>query len=143
MARLAVELSPDEWATIAHFLRRVRARYGWTQEQAAAQAIRGLSRAPLGLLENGKPENNRALASTLEGVRQAYGLPDEWWVHVLSGELTVDLAVAGKVGPEPIRLSASGVDLDELLERDPEAYAAIMEQARIALDRARERRWPG
>jgi hypothetical protein len=42
--------------------------------------------------------------------------------------------------PEPIKLSAHGVDLDALREEDPEAYEAIMRQAEIALDRARERR---
>lgn len=51
---------------------------------------------------------------------------------------TVDLSEVLR-REDPIRLSASGVDLDELRERDPEAYEAIMRQARIALDRARER----
>lgn len=135
MARPVVELTADEWAVIGTFLRRVRAKRGWTQEQAASAGGRGLSRAPLGMLENGKPENNRPLRSTLEGVQRAYELPDEWWQLVLRGDLNEDAGASG-----PIRLSASGVDLDELLERDPEAYAAIMEQARIALDRARDRK---
>jgi transcriptional regulator with XRE-family HTH domain len=135
VARPVVELAADEWALIGEFLRRLRARRGWTQEQAAGAGGRGLSRAPLGMLENGKPENNRPLRSTLEGIQRAYDLPDEWWALVVSGDLTADTTMSDG----PIRLSASGVDLDELHEKDPEAYAAIMEQARIALDRARER----
>jgi hypothetical protein len=39
-----------------------------------------------------------------------------------------------------LELSASGVDLDELRQLDPETYDAIATQIRLALDRARERR---
>lgn len=41
---------------------------------------------------------------------------------------------------DEIHLSASGVDLAELAEVDPEAYEQIMGLAHIALDRARDRR---
>jgi len=46
----------------------------------------------------------------------------------------------GKAGGRGVRISASGVDLDELRRLDPEAYQAIIRQAEIALDRARDRR---
>lgn len=39
----------------------------------------------------------------------------------------------------PVELAASGVDLEELREADPEAYEQIIGMARIALDRARRR----
>lgn len=64
----------------------------------------------------------------------------------LSGPLgfspTVPSVVTAKVRiPQPaVRIEASGVDLSELRRLDPEAYEAIIRQAEIALDRARERR---
>lgn len=41
--------------------------------------------------------------------------------------------------PEPIQMAASGADLEQLRVADPEAYAALEQMARIALDRARRR----
>lgn len=41
---------------------------------------------------------------------------------------------------DEIEVSASGVDLEELRQLDPEQYDAIMRQAELALDRARRRR---
>lgn len=38
-----------------------------------------------------------------------------------------------------IHIAASGVDLDELRLRDPDAYELILAQAKMALDRARDR----
>jgi transcriptional regulator with XRE-family HTH domain len=43
-------------------------------------------------------------------------------------------------GDPPPELSASGADLDELRRLDPEAYEQIIGFARLALDRARQRR---
>lgn len=119
-----MELPADDWAVIGTFLRTMRSRRNWTQEEAARRGKPGLSRAPLSLLEQGKPENNRPLRSTLEGVQRAYELPDEWWMLVLSGEL---------VPPRPGTHVASG-DLDEDLQRKLDAI--FDEQARRDAERS-------
>lgn len=73
---------------------------------------------------------------------RALGFRGDAFDLVERGEHPVTLVQEQQAQAAPggqIKLSASGVDLDELLAKDPEAYAAIMEQARIALDRARDR----
>lgn len=63
--------------------------------------------------------------------------------NVLPGWLSQHLGYfpPGTTGyTEEVELSASGRDLEELRQADPESYEQIMSLARLALDRARERR---
>lgn len=60
-------------------------------------------------------------------------------------EAAIDVEFASE--ETAVHVSASGVDLDELRELDPEAYEQVMTLARFALDRAkqpgRQQRLPG
>lgn len=112
MARAAVELPAEDWHTIGTFLRKLRSQRGWSQDDAVARGKPGLSRAPLGQLENGRPTNNRPLRSTLEGIGRAYGLDDEWWLRVIHGDGTAP-------APDPdvqARLTAVEESLRDLRE---------------------------
>lgn len=131
-------MAPRTPAQIGDEYRRRRTRLRLTQDQ-----IPGVSSATVRKIEKGTEPN------PTERIRlhlaEALGWPDNAHELLAQGatasELLDEFDRVHRPGPAggPIRLSASGVDLDELLDRDPEAYAAIMEQARIALDRARQR----
>ena len=53
---------------------------------------------------------------------------------------TVVLAIHDELDPSDVQVSASGADLDELRERDPEAYEHVMALAHTLLVRARRAR---
>lgn len=79
-------------------------------------------------------------ARRLEAVANALGVP----VGDLLGNITRTVTDhVGATDDTQVELSASGVDLEELHRLDPEQYDAIMRQAELALDRARQRRLDG
>lgn len=53
---------------------------------------------------------------------------------------TIVLAIHDELDPGEVEVSASGADLDELRDRDPEAYEHVMALARTLLVRARRAR---
>ncbi len=82
------------------------------------------------------------LSRYISGVRT----PDVDMVHEIEQALGVPLAghlnyrsIFDAAPDGEIAIAASGVDLEELRRRDPEAYDQILGLARIALDRARDR----
>lgn len=79
-------------------------------------------------------------ARRLEEVADALGVP----VGDLLGDIRRTMTDhIGMTDEATVELSASGVDLEELHRLDPEQYDAIMRQAELALDRARQRRLEG
>lgn len=99
-------------------IRIARERAGLTQAELAHQA--GLRQQSVAKWEAGLSSPS---ASSLASIARA-----------------LRTSTDGLLGLEEITIDASGADLGELRERDPEAYEAIIAQARIALDRARARR---
>lgn len=61
---------------------------------------------------------------------QFFGWPSDGFDRIRRGEEPT----------EEIHIDASGTDLEELRQADPESYDQIMAMAKLALDRARERR---
>ena len=53
---------------------------------------------------------------------------------------TVVLAIHDELDPGEVEVSATGADLDELRQRDPEGYEHVMALARTLLVRARKAR---
>lgn len=115
--------TPEE---VGACIRQRRAELGLTQD-----AIPGISAAALRKLEAGTaptPRDAKRIA-LLRGLQ---------WKSTALDDLTrgADPATLVEV---PITVDASGVNMDELRRADPEAYDAIEQMARIALDRARKR----
>lgn len=127
MAREAVERTAAEWEVVGRFLTRVRESQGFTQEEVVARGGKGLSKAPLSMLENGRPQNNRPLRSTLVALGRAYGLPDEWWDHVISGDLK-----AASEAPSPDELGRRVTELESRWDR----AEALLTRIEDFLDRA-------
>lgn len=126
--------SPTQLADFGIALRRARERAALSQRALGAAVAKeeGLSEPitgqAVGLWERGASEPGRDRIATIERV---LGLP--------SGELAQRLGYTFLAG-EPIRMSASGVDLEELRTLDPEGYESIRTQAELLLRRARERK---
>ena len=110
---------------------RERLRPKVSKRQAAAKA--GFSPTQWGDMERGERHQGtrvRAADETLVAAARAVDLDPR-----------VLFEAAGRpyTEPEPLELSASGVDLDELRRVDPDAYELIVAQAQLALERARRR----
>lgn len=128
-------MEPDEWRNrVGVLIERGRTAKGLTKRKAARAA--GFDEAVWRQIEEGYRliQGNRVPANprdeNLEAAARVVGL-DPAAVFEAAGR-PFDRA--------PIEISASGVDLDELAREDPEQYEAIMDLARLALDRARARR---
>lgn len=134
-------MDPDEEAArereLGRLLReaRERIRPKMSKRQAAAKA--GFSPTQWGDMERGERHQGtrvRASDDTLEAAARAVGLDPQ---------ILFD-AVGRTYHPgKELELSASGVNLDELAQLDPDAYELIVRQAELALERARSRRLEG
>jgi transcriptional regulator with XRE-family HTH domain len=114
---------------------------GWdlvASRLAAEMSVRGLT---LRAIEQATGVSYPTMQKLLAGERvtrrdrlvvlaQYFGWPGDAFDRIRRGEEPVD----------EIHIDASGVDLEELRQVDPESYDQIMSMARLALDRARDRR---
>jgi len=115
------------WA-VANFgenLRRWRQDSGLTQEDLAETL--GITQQTVSDWERdvGLPHRSRAV-----DLERILGLEPR----------TVVLAIHDELDPGEIEVSATGADLDELKQRDPEGYEHVMALARTLLVRARKAR---
>lgn len=121
-------------AAVGEALKRARGR----ESQRAVAARAGVSPTQWRHMENGIRDNGvpvRASDRTLEAAARAVGL-DPAALFEIAGR-------PYESSDEPIHLSASGADLDQLRVLDPDAYELVMAQAKLALDRAHRRRESG
>lgn len=131
----------DAWKEVGRRIEAARRRLRLTKRGAATKA--GISEALWRHLEAGERSPAPGVVvpvsprdASLEAAARAVAL-DPAPLFKLVGRDYVPL------DDEPIELSASGVDLEELRLADPEMYEQLMAMARTALDRARERRLNG
>lgn len=121
-------MPPTEVGELARSLKSAREAKGLTQGELAAALQLGqqtVSKWETGAAKP-RPQVVAALAQVLE----------------LSPARLLALAGYIEAGAEDLRLAATGTDLDELREADPEAYELVMDIARTALARARRRPRP-
>lgn len=113
-------------------IRSARTRAGLSQVAFARRC--GVSQQFVSAVEGGIKTPS---VETLRRIREVVGgfTPDEDRALRPIWDLDTD----DTASPGEIRLSASGTDLDELRQVDPDAYELIMVQARAALERARAR----
>lgn len=152
----------DRWYSFGEWLAGQRIRLGLTKRQAAERAE--LSPSTWSTIEQGgrryrgkwvfpSPED-----TTLVRISRAVQI-DPWEVFEMLGrpwrddldprpsryrpnrdDPLLSPSVIDSVASDSIRVSAHGVDLAELEELDPEMYTQVMETARLAIERAKERR---
>ena len=123
----------EERRSFGRRLRQLREEKDWSLDELAEQmkaAGHAVTASNIGAWERGQyAPRKRATLVTLE--------------QVLDGQSqlapVLGMTVRSSTHDLP-ELSASGTDLDELRRLDPEAYEQIVNLARLALDRARERR---
>ncbi|MCU1488312.1 MAG: hypothetical protein JWN67_5058 [Actinomycetia bacterium] len=163
---MARQIPDHQRPLFAQLLRRHRKNRGFTQTSLAKATNHAVSMSYIGLLETGdrnaSPNAVAALSvaldlsvdETLELLDAAGHLDSAPMVIRTGADGTPQVYVATSALPteeeeqlladaaraKDLRISADGVDLEELRHADPEAYDQLMGMARIALDRARQRR---
>lgn len=97
----------------------------------------GVSEPTYRAIENGRTE---AGDLTLAAVSRGLEWPSEALGRIKAGEDPEGFDSADFFDEPSIRLSASGVDLDELRELDPEGYQTVLAQIDLLVRRARKQR---
>lgn len=123
-------------------LAELREAAGLIPAQAARRA--GVSPAYWSVVEGAIPQgrNKKPSIPRVPVIRALADAVDADRVELLElagyeDDAAIERARAARQGR--IHMAASGVDLEELRQLDPEAYDSIENMARIALDRARQR----
>lgn len=124
-----------------------------TRTPSEVGALVRARRESLGLTQEEVPNVSSSLVRTVErgtasgsgrgltraALMSALRWPPNGLELLAAGADPADLDLDRDPDPEPIQMAASGADLEQLRTEDPEAYAALEQMARIALDRARRR----
>lgn len=127
MAGEAPEWAPEFRRQVEHAL----VERGWKQ----ADLARALGHGNTARLSQWMTGKHRPPAVDVIAVAEQIGLDPVALARVVGYELG-----RLRAEPEDIQLSASGTDLEELRTLDPEGYELLMNQARLFLERARERK---
>lgn len=122
----------DGWDRVPAYVQREIDRLGGSIRSVSRDS--GVDARTITKLVNGQPVTRRP---ALVRLATHFGWEPDGFDRIREGREPYSAA------EQDIRLSASGVDLEELRLEDPESYEQIMGLARLALDRARERRLRG